>query len=161
MRAMMKFLSQVWGSHTSGQQEPWNEIAARTNVSPFNAFVGANMTRWRNFLPPSMTPSAAADDDVGTVPTIVIVPGVRQNQVTVGLTTINDNYGCLIFRNEVTSIPSAWNNCVQVIKFMTGTEKVWIDTPLLAGTEYFYTMRLYSLHGALGAEATEDSGEPT
>jgi len=161
MRSMMKFLSQVWASLSTAQQAPWIEVAARTNVSPFNAFVAFDMTRWRNFLAPSANPLAPATDDVGTAPTIVVTPGVRQNVVTVGLTTINQTWCCAIFRHLETGFDSAWNNCVQVVKFMTGTEVVWIDTPLTAGVEQFYTMRLYSIMGVIGEEATEDSGEPT
>lgn len=158
---MMRFLSQNWGSMSTGQQADWEDPAAQTNVSPFNAFVGYNMARWRNFLGPVLAYPATEDDTIPTVPTLVCTAGVRQITLTLGCTTLNDGWSCAIFRHTSTSFTPSWNNCIRVIKFWSGVEKTFIDTPLTAGVEMFYTQMLISEKGLKTAQATEDSETPT
>jgi hypothetical protein len=157
MRSMMKFLSQIWATRTEAQQADWEDLAAQSSISPFNAFCGYNAQRWRNALGPSQLHPASEADTIGTAPTIVATAGTRQITLTVGLTTLNDTWGCAIYRSDTTGFTPAWNNCVQVIRFESGTSKEWIDTPLTPGEEYFYTQKLLSKGGLFSAAATEDS----
>jgi len=161
MRVMLKFLSQIWQSRSEAQQSDWADLAAQKNISPFNAMVGYNMARWRNMLYPALLYPATEDDDVGTLPTLVATAGTRQITLTIGLTAIEQNYGAVIFRNPTTTFTPSWNNAVQVLRFESGTEKTWIDTPLAVGVEQFYMMVLFSKTGVPSAASAEDSATPT
>jgi hypothetical protein len=156
MRAMMKFLSQIWATRSEAQQADWEDLAAQTSVSPFNAFVGHNMTRWRNALGPTMLYPATEDDTEATAPTLVATAGTRQITLTVGLTTMNANWGVAIYRSTSTGFTPAWNNCVQILRFETGVEKEWIDTPLTPGETYYYVQTLLSKAGLIGTPSAED-----
>src|SRR3972149_2107985 len=109
VRAMMQFLSQYWASLTANQQADWEDRAAVTNISPFNAFVAYNMSRWGNFLPPSIADPATAGDTAGTIATGSATAGTTANgsatagsrciTLSIEVTVLAQNWGILVFRN--------------------------------------------------------------
>ncbi len=67
VRAMMKFLSQFWATLSSLDKATWESRAEVTNISPFNAYVKANMARWGTYAFPSQVDPAAESDTPGTI----------------------------------------------------------------------------------------------
>ncbi|KKL03779.1 hypothetical protein LCGC14_2622690, partial [marine sediment metagenome] len=48
VRAMFKFLSQIWAGLAPADKTSWEDRADDKVISPFNAFMGYNQFRWRN-----------------------------------------------------------------------------------------------------------------
>lgn len=155
MRSMMKFLSQNWTSVSSADKASWQTQADAIVASPFNAYVKANLTGWRNFLAPAeaypMARAYTADDITGEA----AVAGVRQ--ITVSGTASNvetHNWGVCIFRSLTSSLTTAWSNCIAIVICLSGNTFAYVDSPLVPDT-YYYNFRGFTDDGVLGPEETE------
>jgi uncharacterized Zn-binding protein involved in type VI secretion len=98
-RAILRFLSQQWATGLSaGQKATWIALAKATNVSPFNAFVQANLKNWTQTLAPS---KATPILRVATSATFTALPastgGVRQISIAWTTLLINAGWGILIY----------------------------------------------------------------
>jgi len=154
MRAIFKFLAQIWSTLSDGDKADWEARAAQSNISPFNAFMSYNQFRWRDFTPPAKLDPATEDDTVSVAGTLACAAGVRSITVTQPITTANDGWGVILFRSLSSSFTTAFDNAIQA-KPIDGTEDVvFVDSPLVPDT-YYYNTRTFSLAGALGDEQTE------
>jgi hypothetical protein len=154
VRAMFKFLSQDWTNLTAGNQASWETRADQKIVSPFNAFMGYNQFRWRDFLAPTVADPEATGDTPATVGTTTAVAGVRSITVTVPITTAADGWGVLVFRSLTTAFATAFDNLIGVVK-ISGTDSLtWVDSPLVPDT-YYYNFREFTEDGQLNTEDGE------
>lgn len=156
VRSMFKFLSQIWATIGAVPQATWEDRADQSTISPFNAFMSYNLSRWRDFLAPSDTdPADDSDTDCVTGATSA-TPGVRSVTLAIGVTTANDGWGVAVFRSTTTGFSTAFDNLIGV-GIVDGTnDVVVVDTPLEPDT-YYYNYRTFTLDGQLGAELGEDS----
>jgi hypothetical protein len=155
-RSLFKFLSQNWASVSAPSKATWETRADQKVISPFNAFMAYNQSRWRDFLAPSAADPAAAAMTPSVTGTIVATAGVRSVTLTIPTTTANDGWGVLVFRSTGTGFSSAFDNLIGV-GLISGTDDVTVvDTPLEADT-YYYNFRTFTLDGQLGAEEGEES----
>lgn len=161
VRAMMKFLTQYWASLTSPQQTDWEERAAVTNVSPFNAFVGYNMKRWGNNDRPSKL------DPAGMVNTAAVISGgtatVQSRALLIGVTvdTHNDNWGICIFRGDAADMGVTRGELVQVIPAEATATFTWLDSPLTANVIQYYRAYGFADDGVVGNALDDWSGTPS
>lgn len=154
MRQMLKWLSQQWSGITAGPQATWETRANQQIISPFNAYVGYNMFRWRDFLAPSTQDPADVGDSAATIGTTTAVAGVRSITVTIPITTANDGWGVCVFRSLTTSFSTAFDNLIG-IGLVNGTnDVVLVDSPLVPDT-YYYNFREFTFDGQLGSEDGE------
>lgn len=154
VRAMMKWLSQQWKNIGAGPQATWEDRAKVSNVSPFNAYCGYNLFRWRNFLAPTDSFPEATDDTAPVEGVLAAVASERTITVTQPVTTANDGWGIAFFRGLVTGFDSGYDN-LKHIGLVDGTDDVvFIDTPL-APDEYFYVIRSITKDGQLGDQSSE------
>ncbi len=161
VRQMLKFLSQYWDSLTPGERADWEEPAAVTNISPFNAFVAYNQSAWAQFLSPSIAYPATRTDTAGTITFDSVDPLVRSLLITVTVTVLADNWGVLIFRDLTTAFTPSRNNAVAAIPALSAAAFTWLDVPLPAGVEQFYRLASFSEAGDMNVLVTEMSGTPT
>jgi hypothetical protein len=154
IRAMFRFLSQAWATILTATQNEWIQLAETLNVSPFNAYMRANVSRWRNFGAPAQDPDAAQDDTSATLSTWTATAGVRQIDLAIHLTTAANNWGVAIFRADTTGFSPAWSNCIAVIPLTTTDTTHFIDTPLPADT-YYYKHRLFTAAGKWSTASAE------
>lgn len=154
VRAMFKFLSQQWASIGATPQATWEDRADQKIVSPFNAFMGYNLARWRDFLAPSDSDPADTADSAAVIGTPTAVAGVRSVTVTVPITTANDGWGVAVFRSTSTGFDTAFDNLIGVGIIDGTNDVVVVDTPLEPDT-YYYNMREFTLDGQLGTEDGE------
>jgi len=154
VRAMMKWLSQQWKSIGSTPQSSWDDRAKIANVSPFNAYCGYNLFRWRNFLAPTDTFPEATTDVAPTEGVLAAVASERTITVTQPITTASDGWGIAFFRDLTTSFPSGYDNLKFVGLIAATADVVFIDTPLVPD-EYFYVIRSITKDGQLGTESSE------
>lgn len=141
MRAAMSFLSQQWHLISTPYQESWNTIAAAADVSPFNAYMAANLLRFRNgqglsgSTPPTELGSAAS-------PVSFALAGhVRRLRFTFNITTLNQNWGIYLQHVAGTGIEPTWQDCAHIIATYSTGAYVYDLQPLTAGTYWFTDSR--------------------
>jgi hypothetical protein len=159
-RAMLRFLSQAWATVGATPQGSWDDLAAASQISPFNAYVGRNQSRFREFQAPSQTYPAA---ETGTQPVAVLtsaVGGPSYIDVTLTITTLNDVWGVAIFRSPTGTFTPSRANCIAVLPVDGTGTLVYTDSNLDAGT-YYYDAKFFTKEGALGADEGEVNGTAT
>jgi hypothetical protein len=141
VRSMMKFLAQNWASMTAPEQADWLDLAKATSISNFNAFVAANMTRWRQMHAPSTYTPATEAGTQAACAAATAVGGYHQAVVTFNVAGVNDGWGIAIERNTVDVYKGTIAAIVGVIPTPAAEAIEWTDTPLTAGTYYYYWRR--------------------
>lgn len=160
MRAMFKFLAQEWDGLSTADKATWEDRADQTVISPFNAFMSANQARWRNFKAPGMVDPVTEAETPGVYANEAATGGVRQVDVEIEVTTLNDAWGVAIFRATSTGFTTAFSNCIAVIPTESAAVFHYIDTPLDPAT-YYYNFRGIGNDGTLNAEEGEVNAAAT
>jgi len=159
-RAMMKFLSQAWAGVGATPKGSWDELAAASQISAFNAYIARNQMRYREFQAPSQTYPAA---ETGTQPVATFdsaTGGPSYIDLAATITTLNQVWGVMIFRSATGTFTPSRANCIAVVA-ITGTGAfVYTDSNLAAGT-YYYDMKFFTTEGGLGADEGEKTGTAT
>lgn len=154
MRRMLRFLSQDWTNLLAAEKSSWEARAAQSTVSPFNAFISANMARWRNFLSPGINDPVGGTGAPGTYANFAATAGVRQITVDFDCTIVAETWGIHIFRGLTPGFATAWTNHVQTIRALTVDSFAWIDTPLVPD-QYYYNFRSFTTDGLVSGELGE------
>jgi len=157
VRAMFKYLAQFWASLTAPNQATWESRADDSVISPFNAFMSYNQSRWRNFDTPSAEDPAA---EIATAPSLctgVATPGVRSMVVAITHGANAADMGMCIFRSLTDTFALTWDKCIAVVPVDGSGDAEFIDTPLVADT-YYYNSIGFMDDGTKGADGTEFNG---
>ncbi len=161
VRAMMKFLTQYWTNLNANEQADWETRAAVTNVSPFNAYVGYDMSRFGTYLMPSQQDPALESDVAGTLANEAATAQSRSILIDVDVSVLGQNWGIIIHRDPVTAFTPSRANAVQVIPGVSAASFQWLDFPLTVGVQQFYRFTPFSVEGAIGINAVEVDATPT
>lgn len=161
VRAMLKFLTQYWGSLSAGEQADWDTRAAATDISPFNAFVGYNAQRWGRYAFPSKLDPATESGTPGTILSPTAVAGSRSVLLSVPIDTLADNWGVVIHSSLTTGFTPSRNTARQVIPAESAATFTWLDFPLTVGIEVFYRFESFSDEGDNTLLVGEESATPT
>lgn len=156
VRSMFKFLAQEWAGIGSTPQASWEDRADQKIVSPFNAYMGYNQFRWRDFTAPSQDDPAAVADTGAVMGATSATPGVRSVTISAIVTTPNDMWGLCVFRALTTAFATAFDNLIGVIPYVASSPITLVDSPLDPDT-YYYNYREFTKDGQLAAELGEDS----
>lgn len=155
IRAMLAWLATQWKNLSDPEQASWVDLAAATNVLPFNSYVAHNMRRWRENKGPTQEYPAAETATAVTI-TLSVTGGARCMDISVDPSAATIGWGIAIFRHTVTGLGKVYNRLIKIVA-INGTDAVlWTDAPLDAGT-YYYTAAFVTDSGILGAAAVEDS----
>lgn len=157
VRAMFKFLTQIWAGLSAANKATWEDRADDMVVSPFNAFISYNQNRWRNFQTPSIEDPA---DDSGTpagAATGVATPGVRSMTVAITDHATPPDWGYTIHRSLTGTFTLTWDNCIAVVPWDSGGVTTYIDSPLEPDTYYYNTIG-FNDTGLEGGDGTEFNG---
>ena len=151
MRAMLKYLSQIWTTMSPTNQASWEDLADAGVFSPFNAFTKTNLKRNRDFLAPSkefpIVPFIAPD----AIDVFTATPGVRS--VTLSINTVavvNGCWGFLIYMSTTTLFTPGFTNLLAVIPADGITEVTFVHSPLASDT-YYYDAKPFNILGEPGA----------
>lgn len=158
VRSLFKFISQSWAPILEASQATWEPRADQGVVSTFNAYMGYNQSRWRDFLAPSTADPAAETDTPATTGTIAAVAGVRSATLTIPVSSADDGWGVMAFRSLSTGFSTAFDNLIGASLINSTEDVVIVDTPLTPAT-YFYNFREFTLDGQLGAELGQEEVE--
>ncbi len=156
VRSLFKFISQQWASISAANQATWETRADQGVISEFNAYMGYNQSRWRDFLAPSQHDPFATTDTPGVVGTIVATAGVRSATLTIPITTANDGWGVACFRSLSSGFTPAFDNLIGVGPYDGTNDIVVVDTPLVPET-YYYNFRSFTEDGQLAAAIGEET----
>jgi hypothetical protein len=160
VRSMLKFLTQYWASLTAGEQADWDDRAAATDISPFNAFVGANAKRFGRYAFPSKLDPATEDGTPGTILSPTAVAGSRSILLSVPISVLADNWGVAIHSSLTTGFTPSRNTVRQVIPAESASTFTWLDFPLTVGVEVFYRFESFDDVGDSTLLVGEESATP-
>lgn len=146
VRAMFKWLAQNWAQMGTTLHAAWEERAAAQTISTFNAFMGFNQARWRNFLGPAAVPTDLEEGTNGVYAGGSATAGVRQITISKELTTANQNWGFIIHRALETGFDVAFSNAIAVVYTNALATYTYVDTPLIPD-EYFYNFSSFTSDG--------------
>jgi hypothetical protein len=161
VRAAMTFLSQYWDSLNAGEQSSWDDRAAATKISPFNAFVSYNLDRWGRYLAASKSDPALEVNTPGTVLAPTATAGIRSISIDVPISVLNDNWGVYVYASLVTGFTPSRTNCRAILPAESVATFTWLDFPLTPGVEVFYRFGSFSDDGVASLLAGEQSATPT
>ena len=153
-RAILRFLSQAWVDVGSTPQGSWDDLAAAAQISPFNAYIGRNGRRYREFQAPSQTYPAA---ETGTEPVATLdsaTGGPSYADVAMTITTLNDVWGVMLFRSATGTFTPSRGNCIAVLPVDNTGSLVYTDSNLAAGN-WYYDANFFTKEGLLGADEGE------
>lgn len=154
VRAMFKFLSQYWTYTSSAHRATWNDRADDKVISTFNAYMGYNQERWRNFLGPSVRYPATLELAAPGAPTTTPTDGVRQISLSIAQGDPVGDLGFMIHRSGTTGFTPGFANCIAVVITLGADPVLYVDTPLDVGT-YYYRIRGFRDDGQLGTLEAE------
>lgn len=160
VRSMFKFLAQEWAELGETPQNSWEDRADITQISPFNAYMGYNQFRWRDFTAPSQTDPAASAMTPATMGVITATAGVRSITISAIVTTPADMWGLMVFRDLETAFNTAFDNLIGIIPYVATSPITLVDSPL-EPDEYFYNFREFTKDGQISAEVGEENATVT
>lgn len=148
MRAMMTFLSQAWSPLPGGYPETWQPLADERRVSPFNAYLAANLARWRSQLTPSALYPPTTFGDRDTIATVHGHGGVRSFLVHWTINVKKQGWGMCVTIDPVAQWELHWDQLVlaapmlepgyhefRVTGIEPGTYRLWMNQFLWTGKE--------------------------
>jgi len=136
-RAMFKFLAQVWAGIGASPQATWDARAEQGIISAFNAFMGYNQARWRNFYMPSQEDPAAEASTTPSAPTLVVVPGKGQATVNITHGATAPDWGYTVHRHAGAGDAASEVNAVGVIEIDGSGDGQFTDLEVPAGVWYY------------------------
>ena len=160
VRSMFKFLAQEWAGIGATPQATWENRADDGRYSTFNAYMGYNQFRWRDFSAPSQSDPAASAMTPATMGAITATAGVRSITISAIVTTPNDMWGLCVFRDLTTAFSTAFDNLIGVIPYVASSPIILVDSPL-EPDEYFYNFREFTKDGQISAEIGEENATVT
>ncbi len=95
-RMLWQFASRAWNGVPSADKESWAAIAARTDTSPYNAYMGSAALNWNNFLPPSRSAPPGRSLDASDRVMNSITWDEHRVKIRTVATVANDQWGLLI-----------------------------------------------------------------
>jgi len=155
-RAIMRFLSQAWTALPDPQKASWQPRATTLNVSPYHAFLHANLRRWSQFRAPSQTDPAS---ETGTQPYATFFKcygGSGCAYIELKIYTLHNGWGFILFRSTAPTFPTGPTNALRLFP-ITETGTIYYTDPDLTPGTYYYNARHFTTEGLLAAEEGEKS----
>lgn len=160
-RAMLRFLSQQWDGLTDGEKATWDVPAAPNNISPFNAYIGYNMSRWALFQYPTQSYPAAEANVAATFDTPVCTAQTKSVLTGFTVNPLQQNWGAAIFRKIDGAPGESRAECVRIIPAASAAAFTWTDIEVVVGTDYYYDATPFSDDGVKGTELQLGNAVPT
>lgn len=160
VRSMFKFLAQQWAGLGAADQATWEDRADQTIISPFNAYMAFNQSRWRDFNTPSHEDPPDEAGTLPTGPTGTATPDGRAMIIEITDGVNPPDWGYCLFRSITGTFTLAWSNCIAVIPWDSGGVTDYVDSPL-EPDQYYYNAIGFLDSGLEGADGTEWDGTIT
>jgi hypothetical protein len=154
VRSMLSFLSKQWQYIATSDQETWSDKANAKVISDFNAYMGYNLFRWRDFLAPTQHDPEATSDTPCTPGAGSATAGVRSITVDQAISAAADGWGVMFFRDLSPAFATTFDKLKHVGQIVGTADVTFVDSPLVPDT-YYYNMRSFTADGQLSAEIGE------
>lgn len=158
MRAVMKFISQIYGTLDAAVKDDWATLAAPDNLTYMNAMVRKNMADARMNLGCTRSP----DDAAGTTPSAPTIDSITAQPKSLVIAWSEGaeapEFCWRIHRSTSGTFTPDISNLVAVVPYGTTS---FTDTGLTTGTTYHYEIVGNNYNAELGSGSAEDSGTPT
>ena len=133
MRAMLEFLSSNWSQISDANQATWNDLAAQTNISPFNAYLAYNLRRHRSNQRPTQAYPAAEEPYVSFAMGYSATGGVRCIKIYFQVQTKSEGWGNLLSHVAGDDVQPTFQDAIHVIPIYSTGPHSWTWTPVPAG----------------------------
>ena len=160
-RAMLRFLSQEWSGLGAVPKATWDTPAEPDNISPFNAFIRYNMSRWALFHYPTQAYPAAEAGTAQTFDTPVCTAQTKSVLTGFTVNPLADGWGAAIFRKIGSAPGSSRAECVRVIPAATAAAFTWTDIDVVVASDYYYDASPFTDDGVVGVELQLGNAVPT
>lgn len=149
VRALMRFLAQVWAAIDPTPKGTWENLAALTNISNFNAYVAEAMTNWNSFLAPSQGYPAARATTGLTITTFTTTGGSGETAVSITPSAGTDIWGYILLRSTTEITAPSRSQVIAVLEADGANAVTYTDSGLKAGT-YHYRVAAFNTDGKMG-----------
>jgi len=161
MRCMMSALAKAWASLTAAQKAFWDDLAAASTISNFNAFCSFNLERWRQQKGPVQDPDdISADDTLPEDGTRTATGGPGCINIAVQVLHINSGFMYILHHLVASGNPAAFANAVHAWCPIADGTYTWVETGLTPGIQYYKCSRV-TLQGQYALGVNEFSGTVT
>lgn len=154
VRSMMSWLTKQWDGIDAADKATWEDRADAKVISNFNAYVGYNLFRWRDFLAPTKHDPETDADTAPSPGAGSATAGVRSITVAQAITAAADGWGIAFFRALTTGFSTSFDTLIGIRAIAGTADVVLVDSPLIPDT-YYYNMRSITDDGQLSAEIGE------
>jgi hypothetical protein len=147
-RSMLRFLSMNHSTLSAADMATWDDLAAESNISSYNAFVAYNLDRWEEFLLPTKFYPASEANAAGQFVSLSATAGVRSITIETIRPSGNFGWGMVLHRSQTPAFTKTQANAVFVHFYSSTMDTLqnWNDGPLNPGT-YYYRISSFSTSG--------------
>ena len=158
-RAMFTFLSQEWAGLSTAQKATWETLADADTISPYNAYVKANLQSWHNYLSPTQaTPATLTNNGSDNVLTAAVW---EENRIKLSIlgSNLNESWGIAIYAKAAGAVTPAVGNCIIVAEDVDVDAHDIFWTPPTVDTWHFNS-QTFSVEGILEAAGGAQNAVP-
>jgi len=146
MRVTMAALSSAWKLATAPQHATWNELAAASNISAFNAHTAYNLSRWRDNNTPTRSWPATPTTVTRTWTSPTLAVQGRTITIAWNLTALGNGWFVPIYRVNDQIEKGDWDQLIGMIYQVAPGPNHFIDHAPIVGRN-FYSISLCSTDG--------------
>jgi hypothetical protein len=156
VRAMMAFIADRWSYLSSVIHDTWNDLAATSEISPFNAYISENLKRWQLNKAPTQEYPAAETSTGLTITSHTYTGGAGFATLSLTPSGSTNIWGFAIFRDIAEITAPSWANAIAVIPANGANAVSYTDAPLEPDT-YHYRAAVINDDGKLGTVLADDT----
>jgi hypothetical protein len=160
VRAMMKYLAQLWTSISAPNKATWTDLALARQISPFNAYLAHNLTRWQTNKGPTKAYPAAQTDAPGSMDGTTPAGNAGYAELTITRPAAAKRIGIIIYRDTKEITTPNWANAIAVQPASPAAgDEIYTDSPLEPGI-YHYRAAGFTADGRIGTACTDEGTDP-
>jgi hypothetical protein len=150
IRVMLRFASKLWKAASAPDKALWVDEGTSREISPFNAFLSAQMNEWLLTKAPAMDLIPARSVACATPASAVATAGTKSITVACVMGSCATNVGFILCMSTVTGFTPSRLNAVKIDFAANGATVNVPITPLTAG-DYFFRLAAFNEDGTLSA----------
>jgi hypothetical protein len=160
VRTLFAFCAAAWKSIATITQATWDDLAKSLEITPFDAYMRANLKRWQNFQGPSEENPAADASTPLTITTLTTTGGVGQVNISITPSGATNIWGLLILRDDAAITVPDWTQAIKILPANGANAVTFVDTPLAPGT-YHYRAAAINIDGVIGTVKADQTAVVT
>jgi hypothetical protein len=138
VRAMMKYLAQLWPTIAADAKASWADLAAAKNLNPFNAFTAQNLARWQKNKAPTHAYPATELKECWGINQLTITKYQNYAEITISL-VLDPNRSAIAIYYDPEEMPKLnWAQAIAIVPATTDEQHLTYkhQTPETAPGQY-------------------------